>query len=108
MTALWHKLLMTPMGVSTNDEDAAGASGNRSLTVAAPIDSTATPSRAATVRERMPGERLFSRKAPPCTSERSSDVFFPVQFAACRYVGQIVNLRRIVNPPLAILPAHLQ
>jgi hypothetical protein len=53
-------------------------------------------------------------KAPPCASERSSDVFFPVPFAACRYVGQIVNLRRIVNPPLAILQnsssiqAHLQ
>src|ERR1035441_426126 len=27
---------------------------------------------AATVRERLPGERPFSRKAPPCASERSS------------------------------------
>src|ERR1039458_9114875 len=53
---------------------------NRSLAVAAPIDSTATPSRAATGcplgRGRLPGERLFSssRKAPPCASEPSSDV----------------------------------
>ena len=58
----WHKVLMTPAASQANDENAAGASGNRSLTVAAPIDSTATPSRAATVRERSPGERLFSRK----------------------------------------------
>src|SRR5450755_4540984 len=70
--ARWHKLLMTPRGVTTNDETRCPPA-NRSLTVAAPIDVTAIPLRAATVRERLPGERLFSRKAPPCASERSSD-----------------------------------
>src|ERR1035438_9516376 len=46
---------------------------NRSLTVAARIDSTATPIRAATVRERSPGERLFSRKAPALCIHLRSD-----------------------------------
>src|SRR5450755_1060541 len=62
--ARWHKLLMTPRGVTTNDETRCPPA-NRSLTVAAPIDVSATPIRAATVRERLPGVRPAKRGLPP-------------------------------------------
>jgi ferredoxin len=88
---LWDKLPTTPGASQANYENVCHLSRNRSLTVAALIDATATPIRAATVRERLPAESLFSRKAPPCPSERSSD-FFPV--------------RRIPGGVLRIMKAH--
>src|SRR5665811_524118 len=91
----------------------------RSLTVAAPIDVTATPIRAATVRERSPGERPFSRKAPPCASERSSDLEFGhfqaaaphgwgmLQLAIRAQLGQAGRMagRSLVVPRSALLDA---
>src|ERR1035441_9710189 len=53
-----------------SSDDLRRRSGNRFLTVAAPIGLTAPPTRAATVRERSLAHGLFSRKAPPCACER--------------------------------------